>query len=72
MSACLSICMEQLASHWMGFKEILCCRLLLLKYVDQIQVKLIADKTNMHFTSRPTYFYDSILLLSSWDEKNFR
>jgi len=69
---CLSICMEQLGSHWMDSKELLCWRLLLLKYVGQIQVQLKSYKTNMHFTSRPTYVYDSILLLSSWDEKNFR
>jgi hypothetical protein len=72
MSVCLSVCMEQLGSHGMDFKEILCWRLLLLNYVDQIQGQLKSDKTNIHFTSRPTNVYDSILLLSSWDEKTFR
>jgi len=64
--------MEQLGSHWMNCKQILCWRLLLLKYVGQIQIQLKSDKTNMHFTSKPSYVYDSILLLSSWYETNFR
>jgi hypothetical protein len=70
---CLSVCLSawnNLAPTGRILKKF-CCSLLLLKYVDQIQVKLIADKTNMHFTSRPTYFYHSISLLSSWDEKKF-
>jgi len=46
MSMCLSVCMEQLVSHWKNFYEILYLSTFL-KSVEKIQVSLKSDKNNV-------------------------
>jgi len=41
------------------------------KSVKKIQVSLKSDKNNGHFTGRPIYVFDHILLISSYSEKCF-
>jgi hypothetical protein len=49
LSVCLSVCKEQLGSHWMDFYEISNPELLL-KSVEKIQVWLKSDNNIRHFT----------------------
>jgi len=63
MSFCPSLRVEQLASHWTDFYEILYLRVFR-KSVEKIQVSLKSGKNNGYFTWTPIYIYD-ILLNSS-------
>jgi len=49
MSVCPSVRMEQLGSHWTDFREIRYL-IILLKFVQEIQVSFKCDKNNRHFT----------------------
>ena len=49
LSVCLSLCMEQLGSHWADFPEILYLRIFR-KSVMNIQVSLKSEKTKGYFT----------------------
>ena len=57
LSGSPSVCMEQLASHWMNFREILYPELLL-KSVEKIQVWLKLSNNIMHYIWSPKYIYD--------------
>jgi len=61
---CLSVRMEEHGSRWTDFREIWYMRFLR-KSVEKIQVLLQSDKNNGHFTWRPIYIFDYILLISS-------
>jgi hypothetical protein len=61
MSACLSVRMEQLGSHWMDFHEIWYLRIFQ-KSAEKFKVSLKSDKNNGYFTWRSMYIYDHILL----------
>jgi len=50
----LSVCTEQLSSHWTDFHEIY-FSVLFRKSVEKIQVSLKCDKNLGHFTCRPRY-----------------
>jgi hypothetical protein len=58
--------MEQLGFHWTNFFFTL---ILFLKSVEKIQVSLISDKNNGHFTWWPIYICDSIspLFFLEWE-----
>ena len=56
--------MEQLGSHGIGFHEIWYLSIFQ-KSVEKIQVSLKYDKKNWHFTQRPVYIFDHIVLISS-------
>jgi hypothetical protein len=45
MSVCLSVCIEQLGSHWTDFNEILYLGIFQ-KSIEKIQVSLKSDKNN--------------------------
>jgi hypothetical protein len=65
MSVCMSVRIEQLASHWADFYEIRCMNIYR-KYVEKIHVSLKSDKDNRLFTWRHNiYMYDNISLNSS-------
>jgi len=51
--------MEQLASQWTDFHEILYLSIFR-KFVEKIQVSLKSDKNNEYFTWRPIYIFDHI------------
>jgi hypothetical protein len=51
MSVHLSVCMEQLGSHWLNFHEILYLRIFQ-NSDERIQVLLKSDKNNGCFTGR--------------------
>jgi hypothetical protein len=59
LSVRLSLCMEQLSSHWMVFHEIWYLSIFK-KFVENVQVSLISDKNDGYFTRRPMYMYDHI------------
>jgi hypothetical protein len=50
----VSICMEQLGSHWMHVREIWCLSIYQ-KSVKKMQALLKSDKNNGYFSWRPTY-----------------
>jgi hypothetical protein len=60
----MSVCMEQLGSHWTDFHEIWYLSIFQ-NSVKKIQVLLKSDNNNGHCTWRPMYIYDNILLNSS-------
>ena len=60
---CLSVCMEQLGSHWMDFYEI--WYLGIFRSAMKIKVSLKSDKNNTYVIWRPVYIYDNISLHSS-------
>jgi hypothetical protein len=68
MSACLSVHMEQLVSHWMDIHEIWYLNIFQ-KSVEEIQVSLKSDKNNGQFTWTRMYIYDNISLDYSYNEK---
>ena len=47
--SCLSVCMEQLGSHWMNFHQITLVNIFR-KSVEKIEVSLKLDKNNGYFT----------------------
>jgi len=57
--------------HWTDFHE-LSYLSTFRKSVEKIQVSLKLDKNNRHFTYRPIYIFDHILLSSSYNEKCFK
>ena len=67
---CPSVSMERLGSQSMDIHELYMS--IFWKSVEKMQVSLISDKNNWHFTWRPIYFFDHIMLSSSQDEKCFR
>jgi hypothetical protein len=67
----LPVRMEQFGSHYTDLNESLYFSIFR-KHVNKTQVTLKPDKNNGYFTWRPTYLYDNISLISSWNEKCFR
>ena len=55
----LSVCTEQLGSHWTDFHEIWYLSIFR-KSVEKIQTSLKSEKNNGSFTWRPIYIFDSI------------
>jgi hypothetical protein len=63
MSACVSVHMEQLCSHWTNFHEISYLSIFL-KSVEKTQASLKSDSNDGYFTWSPVYIYDNISLKS--------
>jgi len=70
MYVCLSVCIEQLGSHWTDFYEIW-YPMSFWKSIMKTQVLLKFDKNNRYLTWRCMYIYDNISPSSSWNEKCF-
>jgi hypothetical protein len=64
MSACPSVRMEHLSSHWTDFPKIWYLSSFK-KSVEKIQVSLKSDKNNEYITWKPLYIFDHISLSSS-------
>ena len=62
---CLSVCMEQLSSHYTDFHEIWYLSIFW-KSVIKIQVLLKSDKNNRYFTWRLTNIYDISHIIKEW------
>ena len=62
MSVRPSVRIEQLASHWTDFDDILYLLFLFRKSVEEIQVSLKSYKNDRHFTLRCYHIYDNISL----------
>ena len=71
MSVLLSVCMEQLGSHWTDFHDI--WRLVIFREpVKKIQVSLKSDQKKWHFTWKSIYIYVNILFNYYKNKKSFR
>jgi hypothetical protein len=57
-SACPSVRIKQLGSHWTDFHEIWYL-IIFRNYVEKIQFSLKCDNNNVYFTWRRMYIYDS-------------
>jgi hypothetical protein len=71
LSACLSIRMEQLGSHWKDFRGIWYWNIFW-KFREKIQVSIKSDKNSAYFVRRPMYKYANILHNYSWNKKCLR
>ena len=68
---CLSVCMEQVSSHYTDFNYILYSPIFRI-FVEKSQVSLMYDKNNKYFTRRPICIYSNISLNYSQNKKVFR
>jgi hypothetical protein len=62
--------MEKLGAYWTDIHEIRHSKIFP-KFVEKIKLSLKSDKNNAHFTWKPKYICDCVLLNSSQNEKCF-